>query len=110
MSGDKPMTHTWQRSLAVALALVALASVAEASKVKVWTQQGPGGFDKAQLKGTLVTSEGTLKLSRQLQPLVNLDASHVWDLVEDKAGNVFAATGPEGKVYKIDPAGKVSVA
>jgi hypothetical protein len=103
------MLHS-QRFLTAALALVTLATCAEAGKVKVWTHQGPTGFDKAQFKGTLVTSEGTVKLARQLTPFAGLDASHVWDLVEDKAGNVFAATGDEGKVYKIDPAGKVTLA
>jgi hypothetical protein len=91
------------------MALVAFAPLAQAGKVKVWTHQGTSGFDKAQLKDTLVTSEGVVKLSRQLQPLAGLDAAHIWDLVEDKIGNLFAATGDEGKVYKIDPTGKVSV-
>lgn len=103
------MTHS-QRFLTATVALVVLASFSEAGKVKVWTQQGASGFEKAQFKGTLVTSEGAVKLARQLTPVPGLDASHVWDLVEDKAGNVFAATGDEGKVYKLDPAGKVTLA
>lgn len=103
------MLRTWLRAVGVVLALAMLAPVVEAGKVKVWTHQGPAGFDKAQLTGTLVTSEGMVKLSRQLRPFADLDATHVWDLAEDKAGNLYAATGDEGKVYKVAADGKVSV-
>ncbi len=58
----------------------------------------------------MVSSEGALRLSRELKPLVGLDATRVWDIVEDKHGNLFAATGDEGKIYKVTPEGKVSVA
>jgi hypothetical protein len=58
----------------------------------------------------VVSSEGALRLSRELKPLVGLDATRVWDIVEDKHGNLFAATGDEGKIYKVTPEGKVSVA
>src|SRR5207248_2238218 len=39
-----------------------------------------------------------------------LDAAHVWDVAEDAAGNLYAATGDEGKIYKVAPAGTVTVA
>ncbi|MBY0524018.1 MAG: WD40 repeat domain-containing protein [Gemmataceae bacterium] len=92
--------------LALALAPAAL----WAAKVKVWNQSTPAHYDKAQLKQAVISSEGALRLSRQLKPLVELNATHVWDIVEDKAGNLFVATGDEGKVFKITPEGKVSVA
>ena len=34
----------------------------------------------------------------------NLDATHVWDVVEDRQGDLFAATGDEGKLFKVDGA------
>src|SRR5439155_392229 len=33
----------------------------------------------------------------------------VWALAEDGAGNLYAGTGDEGKVYKVSPAGKVAL-
>src|SRR5215469_10896001 len=80
-----------------------------AAKVKVWHQHAPGQYDKAQLKQTVVSSEGALRLSRQLRPLAGLDASHVWDVVEDRDGNLYVATGNEGKIYKVPPQGKPAV-
>ena len=76
------------------------------AKVKVWYQHTPAQYDKAQLKQMVVSSEGALRLSRQLRPLTGLDASHVWDMVEDRDGNLYVATGNEGKIYKIAAEGK----
>jgi outer membrane protein assembly factor BamB len=77
-----------------------------AAKVKVWYQHTPAQYDKAQLKQMVLSSTGTLRLSRQLRPLAGLDASHVWDMVEDRDGNLYVATGNEGKIYKVPGAGK----
>jgi hypothetical protein len=100
-------------SLPCAAALAALALLvgqARAAKVKVWHQHTPAHYDKAKFRHAVVSSEGALRLSRRLQPLVALDADHVWDVAEDRDGNLFVATGGEGKVYKVSAAGKVSVA
>src|SRR5262245_48710866 len=86
-----------------------LATPALAAKVRVWHHHSPAHFEKAQLKQAVVSSEGALRLSRQLTPLAGLDASHVWDVVEDASGNLFVATGDEGKLFKVTPEGKVSV-
>src|SRR5690349_5050691 len=77
-----------------------------AAKVKVWHQHTPAQYEKAQLRQAVVSSEGTLRLSRQLRPLAGLDASHVWDMVEDRAGNLYVATGNEGKIYKVPVEGR----
>jgi hypothetical protein len=103
------------RSLLPAVLVVATLFVtgnppAEASKIKVWHHYSHGHQDKAQFKGTVVSSEGVLRLSRQLKPLASIDAAHVWDVIEDKNGNLFVATGDEGKLYKVAADGKVTVA
>lgn len=85
-------------------------ATAFAAKVKVWYHQKPEHHDKADLKQVVITSEGTLKLARRLKPLADLKAMHVWDMVEDKNGNLFVATGDEGKIFKVTPGGEVSVA
>jgi hypothetical protein len=94
--------------ISVACALAPLP--VRAAKVKVWNHNSASHHDKAQLKHAVVTSEGALRLSRQLRPLTGLDAMHVWDIVEDRQGNLFVATGDEGKLYKVSPSGAVSVA
>ncbi len=96
---------------AAALAVAALlVPQARAGKVKVWHQYTPAQYEKAKFRHAVVSSEGALRLSRRLKPLVALDATHVWDVAEDRDGNLFIATGGEGKVYKVSAAGKVTVA
>jgi hypothetical protein len=94
---------------AVLLGLTLWAPDCRAAKVKVWHQHAPADYARARLRQAVVSNEGTLRLSRQLRPLADLDATHVWDLAEDGDGNLFAATGDEGKVFKVTPDGKVSV-
>jgi outer membrane protein assembly factor BamB len=81
-----------------------------AAKVKVWHQYTQAHFEKAKFQHATVTSEGVLRLARQLRPLAPLDAANVWALAEDLQGNLYAATGDEGKLYRIAPDGKVSMA
>lgn len=90
------------------LVLLALSS-AQAAKVKVWHHGTPAHYEKAQWRHAVVTNEGVLRLSRQLKPLVKLHATHIWDIVEDRAGNLYVATGDEGKLCKVSPDGKVAV-
>lgn len=90
--------------------LVSLHSTADASKVKVWQQQTQAQFDKGKFKQAVVSSEGAIRLSRQVKALASLQALNVWSVVEDKAGNLYAATGDEGKIYKVTSDGKSSVA
>src|SRR5262249_17288675 len=79
-----------------------------AGKVKVWHHNMPAHYERAQWKGVALSSEGALRLARQLRPLTALDATHVWDLAEDGDGNLYAATGDEGKVYKVGADGKAA--
>src|SRR5260370_31102332 len=87
-----------------------LAGPSEGAKVKVWYHATQGHHDKAQFKQAVVSSEGALRLSRLVKPLAGIQATHVWAMVEDKAGNLFVATGDEGKLFKVSPDGKVALA
>jgi hypothetical protein len=99
------------RTVLPALALVAaLPLAAPAAKVKVWNHHAAADHDRAQFKHAVVSSEGALHLARQLKPLAGLDATHVWALAEDRTGNLYAASGDEGRLYKIAADGKVTIA
>jgi hypothetical protein len=84
-----------------------------AAKVKTVTIATPGNYEKARLEQTVVSSQGSVRLARSLQPLpLNgvLDAARIWDVIEDKAGNLYVATGDDGRIFKIALDGLVSVA
>ena len=71
------------RRCLLVLSVVLFALPANAAKVKVWHQHTQSHYDKAKFKDAVVTSEGALRLSRQVKPLAGLEAANVWDLVED---------------------------
>lgn len=96
------------RLLIVSIVAVSAPS-ADAAKVKVWHQHQQSHYEKAKFKDAVVTSEGALRLSRHVRPLTGIDVGNVWDLAEDSLGNLYAATGDEGKLYRITPDGKASV-
>jgi hypothetical protein len=104
------LRSTLPAALLIGLTLLAPPSTSRAAKVKVWHQHAPSHYDKAQFKHAVVSSEGALRLSRRLRPLADLKAMHVWDVIEDREGNLFVATGDEGKLYKVTPDGVASVA
>ena len=98
-----------RRSLLVLSVLMLPLAAVDAAKVKVWHQHTQSHYDKAKFQQAVVTSEGALRLSRQVKPFAGLEATNVWDLAEDKQGNLYVATGGEGKLYKIPAEGKPSV-
>jgi outer membrane protein assembly factor BamB len=98
--------------LAALVVLVGLAGSTrpvEAAKVKTWHQPRPAQPEKAELKKAVSSSLGAVRLSRQLKPLASLDATHVWAVAEDRAGNLYVGTGEEGRLYKIAPDGKTTL-
>src|SRR5262245_45448927 len=97
-------------ALVAALFLCSLAEFAAAAKVKVWQQASAKDFDKAKFQQAILSSDGTIQLSRLVKPLSDVKAAHVWDLAEDAKANLYAATGDEGKLYKIAPDGKTLIA
>src|SRR5947209_3232581 len=83
-------------ALALSVTLL-LAAPAPAAKVKTWTAYAPAGYDKAQLRQAVVSSEGAVRLARRLKP------------VAADGRTLFAGTGPHGRVYKITPDDKAVV-
>lgn len=101
--------HRVLRPVCLAVAL-SIATTAQAGKVKVWHHHAPVHYEKARLQGAVVNKEGNLRLARQLRPFAELDATHVWAIVEDQHGDLLVATGDAGKIYKVDAAGTVVTA
>ena len=60
----------------------------------------PGEFDNVSL-----TSDGHLELAPAITNLAGATDPIIWAAVQDENGNVFFATGNQGKVYKLTPGG-----
>ncbi|HEX3315026.1 MAG TPA: hypothetical protein VHR72_09055, partial [Gemmataceae bacterium] len=96
-------------SLLAILAGLLLASPADAGKVKVWFHHTAADYEKAKFDKAVVSNEGTLRLARALRLFADLDAAHIWDIVEDAAGNLIVATGDDGKLFRVGADGKAKL-
>jgi hypothetical protein len=107
---NEDLLSMWRSIVLAGVVCLAGPALSRAARVKVWHHHSPEHYEKGKLTNLAVSSEGALRLSRRLRPLADLDATHVWDVVEDRRGNLFVATGDGGKIYEVTAAGKVSVA
>src|SRR5262245_8696 len=98
-----------RRILLPALALLLCSPPVWAAKVKAWHHHKPAHRETGHLHRVVVRNEGRLRVSKQLKPFVGLEATHVWDVLEDEKGNLCAATGDGGKIYRLATEGKVSL-
>ena len=90
--------------------LVLLASGASAAQPQFWKIEGSKDFLEGDTDGLSVDSEGRVRLAPATRPLHDPEAPTVWALARDREGRVYAATGNEGRVFRIDGAGTASVA
>ena len=92
---------------ALATILFALLHVqpAEAVSSKSWRLRNRASFEKADLTTISMSEDGTLSLAPPLRLLYEADQPFLWALAQDGKGNIFAAGGNDGVVYRIDESG-----
>src|SRR5258708_33695187 len=96
------------RGPAVALALLALALPLAAAQPQFWRIEGARDFLEGDTKGLSVDSEGRMRLAPAARLLHDPEAPNVWCLAHDPKGTLYAGTGNDGKVFKVE-AGKGSL-
>jgi len=94
--------------LAVAVALSALTTSAGAAQPQFWKIEGARDFLEGDLEGLSVDSVGRVRLAPASRSLHDPEAPYVWSLDRDDKGRLYAGTGNDGKVFRIEN-GKVSV-
>ena len=87
------------------LTILIFAGVASAVKTSLWEQQHRADFESGKPKDLSLTSTGDVMLSLKIDAFTKMKETQVWSLAEDSAGNLYAGTGNEGKIYKISAGG-----
>src|SRR4051812_43961422 len=72
------------------------------AKLETWRQESASAFNKGRRDRVVVSDNSRVRLGHALKPLGSLDAVRVWDLARGPRGEVYAATGDEGKVFRRD--------
>ena len=94
------------RALFVAAVFLLVAGVVFASTPVIWKQAGHGDFLKGENRGVSITDRGHLTLSPVLDPLFESDEPLIWCLASDSRDNLYAGTGNDGRLYRIDTTGE----
>ena len=94
-------TRRSPRLLLCLLALPALASTPSFFEVSTFTD-----FVKGKFENIAIGRDGHLTLAPKLEPFFNSEQPVIWDIAEGAKNTYFAATGHNGRVYRIDPSGQ----
>ena len=90
------------------MASPALAAPLPAAQPQFHRLEGAADFLEGELTGLSVDSDGRVRLAPAVGLLHDTEAPFVWCLAADAKGAVFAGTGNDGKVFRIE-GGKASV-
>lgn len=94
------------------LALLAATLPARAEQTRFATF-APSELPRGNAQGIALTSRGRMFLAPKLAPYGAIgagdDPAEVFDARTDRAGNLYLATGPDGAVVRLTPAGAASV-
>jgi sugar lactone lactonase YvrE len=100
------MSTQWKRVLFAALFLCFIATYSSADHTRRWRQSTYDEFLKGTAKGVAVRSDGHLELAPKFTLVADADASYLWSLRTDPAGNLYAGGGSPAKVFRFDASGK----
>ncbi len=89
----------WLLPLALAIPLFAVTP-------QFWEVRTYDDLRRGKLTNVSLTSDAGLVLAPRLDMVFNTEQAMVWSAVADSGGNVYLGTGHDGKVYKVDPAGR----
>ncbi len=77
-----------------------------ASEPLIWSVNSRADVLRGDARGVSIDQNGTISLSPKLTETFKTDQAFIWSSVVDAAGNVYLGTGGDGKVFKVDVAGK----
>ncbi|MDZ7264512.1 MAG: hypothetical protein ONB16_08005 [candidate division KSB1 bacterium] len=93
--------------LFVWLVVISEISLGSITETKNYTKQKD--LINGRIEGIAISADGELSLSPRIDPFFDSGRPFIWDLVADKTGNLFIATGDRAKVYRIDATGKATL-
>jgi hypothetical protein len=95
--------------LVLAVLVVLSRAALDASSPKFFQAATQGDFLKGEVDNLSIDARGQLMLGRATELVYETAAPFVWTITTAPDGTQFIGTGNEGKVYRVDPAGKGSV-
>jgi hypothetical protein len=95
-----------RKFLQAVLWTVCLCLPAAAAGPAIWTVHGRSEVLKGEAKGVSVDQNGIITLAPEFTEVFKTGQPYVWSTAVDTAGNIFIGTGSDGKIFKVDAAGR----
>lgn len=76
-----------------------------AGTTRVWTQGDYADFEKGNIKGLSVRSDGRLTLAPVSKELFDSATAYLWTLARDSHGIIYAGGGPGARLFRMNPNG-----
>lgn len=83
------------------LAALAAAAPCSASQPQFWKVEGAQDFLQGETNGLSVDSQGRVRLAPTSKLLYTPETPYVWALARDAKGALYAGTGNDGKVFRV---------
>jgi sugar lactone lactonase YvrE len=93
----------------IATILLCAAATLHAANPTFWEVSTESEFLRGEIEGLSIDSFGRLTLGPTAAPVYETNAPFVWTMLGAPDGSVYAGSGNEGQVYRIDPSGRGSV-
>lgn len=98
-----------KRSVLAFLVLALLTAAVAAGEPLVWSVNSRSDVLKGDARGVSIDDTGAITLAPRLTEVFKTDQSYIWSSAMDAAGNAYLGTGGDGKIFKVDAAGKGAV-
>lgn len=76
-----------------------------AATARLVSHNSAADFEKGTVDGVSVMADGSITLAPEIARLIDTGDPFVWDIVRDSKGNIYAATGNDGRLYKTSLSG-----
>src|SRR3954471_13372756 len=97
-----------RRSLAAAALAIGTSAALHASSPKFFQATTNNEFLKGDVENLSIDPRGQLTLGPATELVYETPSPFLWAVVPASDGTLYAGTGNDGKVFKIDPQGKAS--
>lgn len=97
------------RSIFANLLLIGCASLLFAGEPLVWSINSAADVLRGEALGVSVDTNGRIFAAPAVTELASAGQPYVWNAVSDPQGRVYLGTGPEGRLFKVERDGKISL-
>ncbi len=77
-----------------------------ASQPEIWSVNSRADVLKGDSRGVSINDNGTLSIAPKLTEIYRTEQPFVWSSAIDAGGNVYLGTGGDGKIFRVDAAGR----